>query len=235
MFSITTTVSSIISPIATAKPPSDIKFSVSPVSRRNPKLITRLNGIEKRCNERGANALQKCQQHQHAHRAADEHRVANIVDRRAHQLALIVDRRDRDARRSRFSRFGQSIIQFLRNRQSVAAKSAKYGERHRVVAIAANCHAPVFVRNDDSADIPQANRLIVFDGDHAIGQFQRIDRLAVAEHLKLRRSAIQPADGFELMIFRQMVGHVGDRQPGFDQSLRIDLDRRFRADRPLAR
>ena len=31
MFSITTTVSSMISPIATASPPSDIRFSVSPV------------------------------------------------------------------------------------------------------------------------------------------------------------------------------------------------------------
>ena len=31
MFSITTTVSSMISPIATASPPSDIRLSVSPV------------------------------------------------------------------------------------------------------------------------------------------------------------------------------------------------------------
>ena len=46
MFSITTTVSSIIKPIATAKPPNDIRFSVSPLIRRKPKLIIRLSGID---------------------------------------------------------------------------------------------------------------------------------------------------------------------------------------------
>ena len=34
-----------IRPIATARPPSDIKFSVSPVRYRKPKLIIRLSGI----------------------------------------------------------------------------------------------------------------------------------------------------------------------------------------------
>ncbi len=45
MFSTTTTESSIISPIATAKPPNDIRFSVSPVNRRKKKLIIKLKGI----------------------------------------------------------------------------------------------------------------------------------------------------------------------------------------------
>jgi hypothetical protein len=45
IFSTTTTVSSMIRPIATARPPSDIKFSVSPVRYRNTKLISRLSGI----------------------------------------------------------------------------------------------------------------------------------------------------------------------------------------------
>ena len=47
MFSTTTTESSMISPIATASPPSDIRFSVSPVRRRNTKLMIRLKGIDK--------------------------------------------------------------------------------------------------------------------------------------------------------------------------------------------
>ena len=45
MFSMTTTESSMIRPMATASPPSDIRFSVSPESRRKRKLITRLKGI----------------------------------------------------------------------------------------------------------------------------------------------------------------------------------------------
>ncbi len=47
MFSITTTVSSMISPMATASPPSDIRLSVSPVKWRKTKLITRLSGMDK--------------------------------------------------------------------------------------------------------------------------------------------------------------------------------------------
>ena len=46
MFSTTTTESSMIRPMATARPPSDIRFSVSPVRRRKRKLITRLKGME---------------------------------------------------------------------------------------------------------------------------------------------------------------------------------------------
>ncbi len=46
MFSTTTTVSSMIKPIATASPPSDIRFSVSPVRYRNTKLMIRLSGID---------------------------------------------------------------------------------------------------------------------------------------------------------------------------------------------
>ena len=45
IFSMTTTVSSIIRPIATANPPNDIRFSVSPVRARNTKLIVRLSGM----------------------------------------------------------------------------------------------------------------------------------------------------------------------------------------------
>ncbi len=45
MFSITTTVSSMIKPMATASPPSDIRFNVSPVRYRKTKLIIRLSGM----------------------------------------------------------------------------------------------------------------------------------------------------------------------------------------------
>ena len=46
MFSITTTVSSMIRPMATARPPSDIRLSVSPVRCRKTKLMIRLKGME---------------------------------------------------------------------------------------------------------------------------------------------------------------------------------------------
>ena len=45
MFSMTTTVSSMMRPMATARPPSDIRLSVSPVRARNTKVIVRLNGM----------------------------------------------------------------------------------------------------------------------------------------------------------------------------------------------
>ena len=45
MFSMTTTVSSIIRPIATAKPPSDIRLSVSPAQCKNKNVMASVVGI----------------------------------------------------------------------------------------------------------------------------------------------------------------------------------------------
>ena len=45
MFSTTTTVSSMIRPIATARPPSDIRLSVSPLQWRNRKVIASVVGM----------------------------------------------------------------------------------------------------------------------------------------------------------------------------------------------
>jgi hypothetical protein len=45
MFSITTTVSSMMRPIATARPPSDMRLSVSPVQYRNRNVIASVTGI----------------------------------------------------------------------------------------------------------------------------------------------------------------------------------------------
>ena len=66
MFSTTTTESSMINPMATASPPSDIRFSVSPVRCRKTKLITRLNGMASAVIKRGPQALEKQQQNGHA-------------------------------------------------------------------------------------------------------------------------------------------------------------------------
>jgi hypothetical protein len=45
MFSITTTVSSMMRPMATASPPSDIRLSVAPVQFRNRNVIASVVGI----------------------------------------------------------------------------------------------------------------------------------------------------------------------------------------------
>ncbi len=45
MFSMTTTVSSIIRPMATARPPSDIRFRVSPVQCKNRKVMASVVGM----------------------------------------------------------------------------------------------------------------------------------------------------------------------------------------------
>ena len=104
MFSITTTESSMIRPMATASPPSDIRFSVSPVRRRKTKLITRLSGIARAAISVARQALEEHQQDQHAEQAADQDRVADVGDRGPHQMRLIVDRHDLDARRGRLRR-----------------------------------------------------------------------------------------------------------------------------------
>ena len=46
MFSTTTTESSMIRPMATARPPSDMRLSVSPVRCRKTKVMIRLRGME---------------------------------------------------------------------------------------------------------------------------------------------------------------------------------------------
>ena len=66
MFSITTTESSMIRPMATASPPSDIRLSVSPVRWRKTKLMIRLKGMESGGNERRSQALEEHQQDEHA-------------------------------------------------------------------------------------------------------------------------------------------------------------------------
>ena len=45
MFSMTTTVSSMIRPMATARPPSDIRLSVSPAQCRNRNVIASVVGM----------------------------------------------------------------------------------------------------------------------------------------------------------------------------------------------
>ncbi len=59
MFSMTTTVSSMISPIATARPPSDIRFSVSPVKCKNTKADDQAQRNRQRGDQRGPPALQE--------------------------------------------------------------------------------------------------------------------------------------------------------------------------------
>ncbi len=92
MFSITTTVSSMIRPMATASPPSDIRLSVSPVRWRKTKLMIRLSGIAERGDQRRPEALEEQQQDDDAEQAADDDGVADVGDGRADEQPLIVDR-----------------------------------------------------------------------------------------------------------------------------------------------
>ena len=90
MFSITTTVSSMMRPMATARPPRDIRFSVSPLQYRNRKVIASVSGMA-RAEIRVARQLrEKRQQDKDAEHAADEDRVAHVVHGRADESRLIV-------------------------------------------------------------------------------------------------------------------------------------------------
>ena len=62
MFSITTTVSSMIRPMATARPPSDIRFSVSPRQVEEDEADDQAQGDRERGDQRRPQALEEQQQ-----------------------------------------------------------------------------------------------------------------------------------------------------------------------------
>ena len=235
MFSITTTVSSMISPMATARPPSDIRFSVSPVRCRKTKLMIRLKGMDSAAMSGRSQALEEHEQDEHAEHAADDDGVADVGDGRLDQQPLIVDRPDGHAGRGRLRGVGEHDVQLARDLQRVAPQAAKDGERHGVLAVGADRHRPVLVRDGHPAQVAQPDRLAVLAGDDPVFQLQRIGGLRVGQHLILEHLAIEPADGLEPVFLAQAVGDVGDREPGGHEGLRVHLDEDLANIAPLHR
>ena len=103
MFSMTTTVSSMMRPMATARPPSDIRLSVSPLQCRNRKVIARVVGMARAEISVARQLRRKASKDQDAEQAADEDGVADVVHGRVDESGLIVDDRGLDVARQRLA------------------------------------------------------------------------------------------------------------------------------------
>ena len=160
---------------------------------------------------------------EHAEGAADEHRIADIGDRGPHQVALVVDLRDLDAGRGRLSQFRQQLVEPLGDRQGIAPQAAEDGYGHGVLAVRADPRGAVFVGNNGAAHVGHADRLAVDLRQHELIQVGGLLGLAVQEHLELQRSLVQAAHGAEAVVFAHAVGHVGNREAGRHQPLRVDF------------
>ncbi len=91
-------------------------------------------------------------------RAADEHGVADVGNRGPHQVALVVDGRDLDARRGRLPQLGDHGVELAGNRQGVASQPAKDGHGDGVLSVGADRRGAVFVGDDDTAHVGHADR-----------------------------------------------------------------------------
>ena len=111
--------------------------------------------------------------------AADEHGVANVVDGRAHQLALIVYRCDVDSRRRRFAGLGQGGVQFTAKRPARCRPAGETPSASRHLHHCSEWPCCDLHAKQRRGQVSQADRLIVLHGDHTISQRFRINRLAV--------------------------------------------------------
>ena len=169
-------------------------------------------------------ALEEHQEDGNAHQTADDDGVADVGDRRADQQPLVVDRMDLDAWRGTPGRVGQHVLQRARDRQRVASQAAEDGQGDGVLAVGPDRHRPVLVPDRHPAEVAQPDRLAVLLGDDPVLQVERIACQRVGQHLVLQRPAIEAPDGLEPVLLVQSVGHVGDREVGRHEGLRVDLD-----------
>ena len=154
---------------------------------------------------------------------ADDDRVADVGDGRPHEQALIVNMLNLDTGRGRLGRVGKHDVELPRDFERIAAQAAKDRQRHRVLAIGANGHGSIFVRDRDAAQVGQADGLAVLAGDDPVFQLQGIVGLGVGQNLILEHLAVKPADRLEAVLFPQPIGHVRDRESSGHQGLGIDL------------
>ena len=101
MFSVTTTASSITSPMAIAMAPSVIRLNVWPSSDMTNTVIASVSGIDDALIAVMRPWRRKTSRMMHREHGADQHRVAHRVDRVAHERRLVVDRLEAHARRQR--------------------------------------------------------------------------------------------------------------------------------------
>ena len=98
MPSTTTTASSMTRPIATARPPIDIRLIDSPKRRITTNVMRTASGSVTRRDERQPPVAKEEQQDDDGEHAADQNRVAHVGDRGADELGKVVDLRDVKAR-----------------------------------------------------------------------------------------------------------------------------------------
>ena len=100
MFSVTTTASSITSPMAIAIPPRLIRLKVRPMSFIPNTVMAMVSGMLAALMAVMRPWRRKSEEDEHRQERADEHGVAHRADRLAHQRRLVVDALDAHARRA---------------------------------------------------------------------------------------------------------------------------------------
>ncbi len=174
--------------------------------------------------ERGSEALEEQEQDEHAERTADDDGVPDVGDGRPDQKALVIDGDDPHAGRGGLRGVGEHALQVARDGERVPAESAKDGQRHGVLAVRADRHRAVLVRDRHPAQVAEPDRLAVLAGDDAVFEVQGIGGQRVGEDLVLQHLAIEPADGLEAVFLAEPIGDVGDREPRGHERLGVDLD-----------
>ena len=114
-----------------------------------------------------------------------------------------------------------------RRRKTVSATA--FWPLARIAIVRSSCEMVTRPRSRSRIDWP------FLLGDDQVFQVERIGGQRVGQHLVLERLAVEPADGLEPVLLAQPIGDVGDREPGGDQGLRVDLDEDLADVAPLHR
>ena len=178
-----------------------------------------------RRDQRGPPALEEQQQDQDAQQAADDDGVADVGDRRAGPAAP--GRRPDGSRRragrllaasaSTASRSCETASALPPSRRKTVRATASL-PLERMAIVRSSC--PIVTRPRSRSRIDWPFFWTMTRSSRSSGSVASVS----ARTWYCSALAIEPADGLEAVFLAEPVGHVGDRQAGGHQGLRVDLD-----------
>ena len=225
MPSTTTIASSITSPIATASPPSDIRFRLAPNSGSGRKLAPSVSGTASEARSPCAPIAQEQRDHQHAQRTAEQDRVAHRVHGVGHQGRLVVDRGEPHAMRQRARDLRRRQLHRAHHFRRAGAGQARDAEQHRLTARTRHTQQAVLRALAHISDRRQPDRTAgLADRDRRRAQIIQIRGLAGRHDRQQRVRPLEPADRAQHALRAQLFGDLGHVQVQRRAALRIEDD-----------
>ena len=226
MFSMTTTVSSMMRPMATARPPSDIRLSVSPVQCRNRNVIASVVGMARAEISVARQLRRNASRIRMLNRPPIRMASRTLSTAVSTNVGLVVDHGRLDvarrllvgvAGRQRQPFLSSSVGEVLRDVDRVAAQPAEDGDDHGVALVEADRQRAVLVQHLDVGHVADAQRLVLAGRDDQVLDLAGRLGLGVDEDLEGERLALDAADRLQRRQLADLVGEVGGGQAGGQQ------------------